>query len=314
MASHNNRRTMAIRVMGAAILCVGLLSAFVGPLEIYCFYLFSEGGPFHYDGFRFGSFMFANMATQILGYYFLAAVLIPVGYGALMLKGWARHLILASVRFWIVAGLPLILAFFFVLVSSKDPSLPLVILSAILLAASYLVLPWLVVRFCESPDTVLSFGGPDRRESWIETIPIRALALAYVFLFLVLVLHAHIFFNGLFPLFGLWLSGLEGIVLLDVSIIMLLVMLWGTLQRRLWAWWCALAYFSLMLLSYVTTFLSSSWRDILSALNLPAFELDILRNVPLQGYHFAILVTIPFLLAIVLVLYAKPVPGSHGSH
>jgi hypothetical protein len=314
MGIQHKRRTMAIRLMGAVILCLGVFSAVFAPLEIYCFYLFSEGGAFHYEGFRFGSFMFGNLATQILGYYFLAAVLIPVGYGTLMLKGWARHLTLALVRFWIVAGIPLILAFFFVLLSSKQLSLPLLILIAILVAASYLLLPWLLVRFHESPETMLSFGIRERKESWIEGIPIPALALAYVFLFFLLVLHSHIFFNGLFPLFGHWILGLEGIVLLDVSIIILVVILWGTLKAERWAWWCALAYFCLMLVSYVTTLLSSGWTDILSALSLPAFEVGILQNVPLQAYHLAITVGIPFLLTIGLVLWAKPAQATRASH
>jgi len=314
IGSGHKRRAIAVRLMGAAILCLGLFAAFLAPLEMYCFYLFSEGGPFHYDGFAFGSFMFGNLATQILGYYFFAAVLIPVGYGNLALKGWARHLTLALVRFWIVAGLPLILAFFFVLLSSKQLSLPLVVLIAILVAASYLLLPWLVIRFYESPQTVLSFGTREGKYSWIEATPIQALALAYVFLFFILVLHAHIFFKGLFPLFGHWISGLEGIMLLDASIILLMVMLWGTLQATLWAWWCALAYFSLMMVSYVSTLLSSSWMDILSALSLPDFEVELLRNVPLQGWHLAIVVGIPFLLTIGLVLSAKPHAAPHASH
>ena len=40
---------------------------------MYCFYLFSEGGRFHYEGFGFGSFMFGNIASQIVGYYLIAA-------------------------------------------------------------------------------------------------------------------------------------------------------------------------------------------------------------------------------------------------
>ena len=300
-------RRVVLRLVGTIVLSIGLLSAFLGPLEMFCFYLFSEGGAFHYDGFRFGSFMFGNLATQILGYYFIAAVLIPIGYGTMRLRGWARHLTLASLRFWIVAGLPLIVAFFFVLLSSKDLSPPLVIVIAILVAASYLLLPWLAIRFYQSPDTALSLGTQGREKSWIETIPIPILALAFVVIFFILVLHAQIFFNGLFPLFGQWISGAEGIVLLDVSIILLLVILWGALQGKLWAWWGVLAYFSLMMLSYIISLLSSTWLGILSALNLPAFELEILQGIPLQGYQFAILVGIPFLLTIGLILHARSV-------
>jgi hypothetical protein len=42
--------------------------------------LFSEGGSFSYEGFGFGSFMFGNIASQVIGYYLIAAVLIVVGY------------------------------------------------------------------------------------------------------------------------------------------------------------------------------------------------------------------------------------------
>ena len=111
--------------------------AFIGPLEMYCFYLFSEGGRFHYEGFGFGSFMFANIAAQIVGYYLIALVAIPLGYGHVKRLRWARTLSLtngASSRvriqegyghvkrlrwartlsltllgFWLVAGIPLFL-------------------------------------------------------------------------------------------------------------------------------------------------------------------------------------------------------------
>jgi hypothetical protein len=56
---------------------------FFGPLEMYCFYLFSEGGHFYYEGFGFGSFMFGNIASQIIGYCLIAAVCVPLGYGHL---------------------------------------------------------------------------------------------------------------------------------------------------------------------------------------------------------------------------------------
>ena len=301
---HKGRRFI-LRLIGAALLLAGLLAAVLGPVEMYCFYLFSEGGRFHYDGFGFGSFMFGNLAAQIMGYYLIAAVLIPLGYGTVTLQSWARHLTLAALQFWVVAGLPLILATFFVLVSSKEAALPVVIIAGVLLAASYLLLPRLAIRFYDSPGTRLSFKTRDANRAWVETIPVPLLALGYLFSFFILILHAHIFFNGMFPVFGIWLSGLTGIVLIDISILSLLLLLWGTLRAKRWAWWGVLAYFSLMALSYIITLLSSSWREILSTADFPTFEIEILQGIPLQGYHLSILVGIPFLLTIGLILRAR---------
>ena len=62
------------------MLGVGLAAALLGPAEMYCFYLLAEGGCYQYQGFGFGSFMFANLATQISGHYLIAALLIPAAY------------------------------------------------------------------------------------------------------------------------------------------------------------------------------------------------------------------------------------------
>ena len=101
-------RTILLRVIGVSLLAVGLIAAFFGPLEMYVFTMFSEGGRFHYEGFQFGSFMFGNLAAQIMGYYFIAALLIPLGYGTFKLRSWAHHLSLAVMQFWMAGGIPLI--------------------------------------------------------------------------------------------------------------------------------------------------------------------------------------------------------------
>mgnify|MGYP001567756825 CR=1 FL=1 len=56
--------TRIITVIGILLLLVGTVAALLGPVEMYCFYLFSEGGRFHYEGFGFGSFMFGNIAKS----------------------------------------------------------------------------------------------------------------------------------------------------------------------------------------------------------------------------------------------------------
>jgi hypothetical protein len=78
-----------LRVIGFVLVLFGLVAAYYGPLEIFVFYLFSEGGQFHYDGFSVGSFWFAALVVQNIGYYIIAALFLPVGIGHLKQCRWA---------------------------------------------------------------------------------------------------------------------------------------------------------------------------------------------------------------------------------
>jgi hypothetical protein len=134
-------RSLILTLIGALLLLFGVGAAFLGPLEMYTFYFFSDGGRFHYPGFGFGSFMFGNIATQIMGYYTIALLAIPLAYGHLKARRWARTLSVTLLWFWLVVGLPLVIIFFLILVSSKELSLAVGLVAMILLAASYLAVP-----------------------------------------------------------------------------------------------------------------------------------------------------------------------------
>lgn len=298
-------QTLILGIIGVLLLLVGGAAAFLGPVEMYCFYLFSEGGRFHYEGFRFGSFMFGNIAAQILGYYFFAAAFISLGYGHLRARRWASPLALALLWCWVVVGMPLMVAFLFVLLSAKDLSLPTAWVVIVALGASYLVLPGLLIRFYRSKNVRLTFENRDPKTSWIERLPIPILTLSVLFSFYIVVLHVLIFFNGVFPLFGVWMTGLAGIILLDISILCLAGLTWGILGLKKWAWWGALLYFGLMAVSWIVTLAKSSWLDILASMNFPPFEAAILQKWPLQGSHFAVLAGISLVLTLGTIIRAK---------
>ncbi|MFZ5918441.1 MAG: hypothetical protein ACOYZ7_16005 [Chloroflexota bacterium] len=291
--------------IGILLLLVGIAAALLGPVEMYCFYLFSEGGRFHYEGFGFGSFMFGNIACQILGYYVIAWLCIPLGYGHLHMRRWARTLAVTLLWFWLVVGMPLVIVFFFILVASKDLSPVAVLIAAILLALSYLVAPGLLIRFYRSPKVRLTFETKDPNSYGIERLPMPTLVLCVLYLFYAIVLHVPIFFKGLFPFFGIFLFDLQGILLIDVSIALLIGLAWGTLKRRAWAWWGAVIYFGLMACSAMLTFLKSSYLDILSGMRFPPTEMEALDGVPLQGFHLAVFFGIPLLITWGLIVLSK---------
>lgn len=298
-------RSPALAAIGILLLLVGIAAALLGPAEMYCFYLFSEDGPFHYEGFGFGSFMFGNIACQIMGYYSIAMLCIPLGYGHLHVRRWARTLSVTLLWFWLVVGMPLVIVFFFILVASKDLSPVAVLIAAVLLALSYLAIPGLLIRFYRSQNVRLTFETKDPKSYGIERLPMPMLVLCALYLFYAIVLHMPIFFNGMFPFFGVFLFDLQGILLLDVSIVLLVGLIWGTLKLRTWAWWGALIYFGLMAFSSILTFLKSSYLDILSGMRFPPTEMEALDGVPLQGFHLAMFFGIPLLATLGVIILSK---------
>jgi len=298
-------RSLILVAIGALLLLIGIAAACLGPLEMYCFYLFSEGGRFHYEGFGFGSFMFGNIASQIVGYYLIAIVLIPLGYGHLKVRRWARTLALTLVGFWLVVGVPLIVVFSFVAVTTKELSLAVVLIMLVVLALSYLVVPGLLIWFYRSRNVRLTFEAKDPQTYWIERFPIPVLVLCSLYLFYIVVLHILIFFNGIFPLFGVWLVDIQGILLLDILIACLACLIWGTFRLRTWAWWGSLLYFGLLTSSSILTLCRCSLSDILSKMKFAPTEMEALQGLPFQGWLMAAFIGIPLLLTLGLIILSK---------
>ena len=301
---HKDRSPILV-LLGVILLIVGSAMAFVGPVEIYVFYLFSEGGRFHYEGFGVGSFMFANIAAQIVGYYLIAMVAIPLGYGHIKRLRWARTLTLTLLGFWLVAGIPLLVVFLFVLVTSKGLSLLTGVITLVLLALSYVVAPGLLVRFYRSRDVRLTFEAQDPRSPWIEGVPLPVLVTCSIFAFTVAVLHVLILFHGVFPVLHVLVFGLQGIVLIDLSMLVLLALTWGSLRLRRWAWWGSLLYWSLLTFSSIAALSRSSLADILSGMKFAPLEMEALGGVPMHGAHLAVLVGIPLLVTLGLIAYSR---------
>jgi hypothetical protein len=302
-------------LIGGSLLFGGLVVAALGPIEMYCFYLFSEGGRFHYEGFGFGSFMFGNIASQILGYYLIAAALVPLGYGHLRLRRWARTLTVALLWFLLVLGVPLMILFLLVLVSSKELQPAMIVLVVLALVLSYLLLPWLLIRFYEGRNVRRSFEVHDKNTYWTEKRPMPILVLAALFLLFAVVLHIPILFNGLFPLFGAWLASLPGIVALTVTILTTGFVAVAILGQTNWAWWSAVVWLGLLTCSATFTLATSTYSELLALADFPSTEMAFLQGVPLRGPHLAAFVGLPLVITLGILLLSKGCFGTGaGQH
>lgn len=297
--------TLALRVTGAVMLVAGAGMAYLAIIEAYCFYLFGESGRFGYPGFGFGSFMFGNIAAQIVCYYTISATLVGLGYAHLRLRRWGRVAALALFRAWLVIGLPIVLGVLAILLASKELSVALVASAALCLLLSYAVLPWLAIRFYGGPNARRSFEQAHGAPAAIEAVPMPILALTILFALYILAMHLFVLFNGLFPLFGRWLTGLRGIQAVALSILALAAITWGGLARRRWAWWAAMIYFALLTSSALCTLATSSYLALLRILDFPAYEVDFLDGLPLQGTHLAALAGLPLVLTLLMIVGSR---------
>ncbi len=301
-----------IQSIGAVMFLAGLFLLFLAPLEAITLSYFSAGGRFEYEGFRFGGLMFGNIVSQIFGYYLLAMILVPLGYGHLRLYRWVRRISLTLLYDWLVLGLPLSILVLGILLSSKDlptSALPFLVLGFLLL---YPVAPLLLIAFYRSQPAIETFAQQSRGHDWTAPTPQRILVIGSLMIFFILALHVPILFNGIFPLFGRYLFGLGAILFLDVAVIALIFLTWGTFRRKLWAWWGALIYLALMFSSATITFLTVDPMAIFRGMKLTGLEWEVVQEVPLEGYHLAFLFVLPLILTFFLVLtsrmYFGPVP------
>jgi hypothetical protein len=308
---YRDRKTILV-LIGIALLLIGLAAAFLGPVEIYCFYLFSEGGRFHYHGFGFGSFMFANIACQVVCYYLLAVVFIPLGYGHVMLRRWARPFSISLLWFWLVVGAPLTLVFLFMLLSVKDYAPGVAIAVIVIAGLAYPMVPGLLIPFYRSRNVRLTFERSDRKIAWIEKTPMPILVLGGLFVLYTIILHVAILLNGVVPFFGVLLSGVQGIDVLALLIVCLAGLLWGVLGRKRWAWWGALAYLLCLTVSCVVTFARVSYSEFLVTLDLPPTELEILERLPFESWHFLAFLGVPLLITVGVLLRSKHHFSSSG--
>jgi hypothetical protein len=292
---------------------IGVVSALVGPAEMHVFYLFADGGQFHYEGAGFASLMFANIAIQIAGYYVIAGLCIPLGYGHLKLRWWAPAIMKTLLVDWLIVGLPLSLMALLILVTSKgvtSVTLPFVVLGFILL---YPVLPIMLLRFYRSPSAQRAFQTAEVPSNWLSGTPEAVKVAVSLLVLLAVVLHFPLLFDGFFPVFGHAVLGLPGTVLVDLSIATTVILVWGISQRYYWSWWCAVVFLGLLTASCAATFLTITPHDIVAQLPLAPLEKGALSGIPMRGYHLALFVgVIPTATLVAVVVSRRSFIGRGG--
>ncbi len=301
-----------LRITGVALIIIGMVAAFYGPYEMFVFYLFSKGGRFYYEGFGMGSLWYAAQVVQIVGYYFIAALFLPVGFGHLKLRRWALTLTRLYAWFWLGAGILLvgnIIALIPPLIRlDTDALFPFLQLPAIgvFLFTILILLPVLVLWFYRSRWVTEAFETHDPKSYWTEKYPFPLLALLLSFVIMIIVLHITPCLQGLFPFFGEFLLMRPAARIIALCFLILGFLIFGTVKLNKWAWWGSLAFVSFLTISSIISFIRYDFYDLMLMLNLPVAEMAYIdRMTSLHDFHLVGLVSPPLLIALGLIIYSK---------
>ena len=301
-----------LKTIGWVLILVGIVAAYFAPLEIYVFYLFSAGGTLYNEGFGVGSFWFAVLVVMNIGYYAIAAICLPAGIGHVKLRRWGYTLTHLYLWFWLGAGIWLAASLILLIPPVLELDLSREVLFMRMALASvaaiiFLILtPLLVLRFYRGEKVRAVFEQHDPDQYWTERTPFLILALLLLYLILIIALHAAIFFQVIFPMFGLILLGRQSVPWISLCILILGVLMYGTARLKRWAWWGAVVFFSVLTFSTALSFGRYRFYDIILRMDLPAYEMEFLdRMVLLHDYRLVVLLAGPLLAALGLVIASK---------
>lgn len=296
---------LLIKILGILQLAIGLFSLGIAPLEIYSYYLISEGGRFYYDGFKIGSFLYGLIFAQIIGYYFIAFIFITIGYGHLKLKVWALKLSKSCIWLWIIAGLP-IMIFFLPLLSMKeiDVQYPILFAASIIILI-IAIIPGLLLAFYNQNNVKKLFKNRNYSEAVIRNIPMNAYLLLLVYILYIMIFHIMLFYKGIFPFFGTILIDFKGLLFHDLCILLMFLFIYGLIKRKFWTWILSITFFVLMSISTITTLINYQYINMIELLDFPKVENDIFMKLPLKSSYIIMAIVGILLLTIVLILKTK---------
>ena len=228
----------------------------------------------------------------LMVYGFIAVLFIWSGIGSIQRRRWVRPVVLVFSWMWLIVGVVTMIAISFTIGDMQHaiaaqattapamPQLPGLIYAFMIffMLMCYVVLPGILILCYKgvAVQATLEFYDPNPR--WTDGRPIPALAFSAILAMGVLgILFALV--SGIFPLFGLLLTGgLARLCLLVAAVLYALAARWSYLLR-LAGWKLGLGLILLLGCSGIVTFLHIPLMEIYRAMGTPPDQLDMISKM-----------------------------------
>ena len=281
-----NRKTGLV-VFGILTLLMGGLCALFVPLMFFGQAMSEKTAGVHQSP--------EAILPAIMVYGLLAVSLVWLGIGSIMARRWARALLLIFSWSWLVTGVislavmaamaPHLMEAMRATGRPGQPELPpaanliILLITAVMMGVIFLVLPGVWVFFYGSKHVKATCETCDPVERWTDRCPLPVLALSLCLALGTLTsLVMPLPYHGVFPFFGVFLTGLPG-TLAWVA----LAAVWGYSARALYkldglGWWLALVSFILLAISNVITYSRHDITELYRLMHYPEEKIAQIRQ------------------------------------
>jgi hypothetical protein len=255
----------------------------------------------------------STMIPALIIYLLLGILVLILGIGSLLARRWARALILAISWFWLVSGILSIisLACLFLSMLGKQSIPPEVVLISLLFLVPFFIIffiaiPLALILFYRNPHVKATCEWRDPKERWTDTCPLPVLVLVILMGVWGLGTLGLAWQNWAVPLFGIILSGYQGMLVVIPVTFLFFFTARGAYRLQLWAWWSSLILLLAWLLSFSVTFTLKDYMVYYEAMNYSEEMLKTLRKTAdVMQPLFTVLMPLYAIVPLVFLLYIR---------
>ena len=271
-------RSTGLLVAGVIEILIGGVLALMVPLSLLAWWVSGAQAS--------GLASLRSVLPMMVTYAIFAGVMVWLGIGTIRARRWARTLMLALSRIWLVTGLVSLAITCFTLPGlvrtyGADAGLPsgtlavVMIIALVFAAPVYVLLPGGFLLFFRSPDVAATCRASGPRRQFTDDLPPQIVMLATLWVLLAVSVVIMPAYNWAFPFFGRLLSGAAGVAPWVVVFVGCFVLAVGSLRRRAWAWWGAIAATIAAAVSTVVTSIRVGPEQALTALRLADDQMQV---------------------------------------
>jgi hypothetical protein len=250
-----------------------------------------------------------TMISPVLVYVLLAVWFIWMGIGSLMVRRWARALILISSWFWLVCG---VLGFVYVLwimpnmydKMAENGKISQAVITGMkigmitFMAIFYVIIPGLLVLFYSGRNVKATCEYRDPKIRWTDKCPLPVLAISLMAAIGAISMLSMGIYNWTLPFFGVLLSGTAGAILVFVVIFLYAYAAWGLYKLDIKAWWVLLLMLIVWPVSMIITFSRVSIQDYYDKMGFSAQQLESMKQ-----FNMSNMIWFCSLWAVVIIVY-----------
>lgn len=310
------RKNKLMIAIGAVNILIGLFCLLCALGELPAFKLFSEGS-FAYEGFGFGSFMFAFLVFWIYFYLVCAIIFTLLGVGFIRHDWWAWKVMRVLLALWTGIGLTflintgLLFTDLFNNYSSIRDKIPQshsndTIIIFLLIAIIFFVVPGIYLLVLRNRKLINALKTDGFVNDWLARYPSGIIGLVLIYISIALFLSFLFFYKSIFPFMGVLLKGTPGALAIIVTISILVFVIINTLKLKPWSWWLSVIFFSLTTASAIYTLSLYTFFDIYKFIGFPKKEMEILEGFYMfKGFKVSVLVGLPLVYVLFLLGQSK---------